>query len=144
MITVNLIPWPKLVRGGVPEFRIARQPLTLNGTTYQQGEMVPHSAFRDRTRLRQMYEQRRIEPAQPVPGMRNRPLAIRRVIQPEPETDIRAGVGGEAVPEIAIPVDEQPDNYHTATPNTSNTPHTKLSMRDIYRSPGRPGNRKGA
>lgn len=63
MITRSLIPWTQLIRQGVPDqFRVMRHALTLNGREVLPGEIVVPSDFLNRSRLRQMYEQRKIEP----------------------------------------------------------------------------------
>lgn len=63
MITRSLIPWTQLIRQGVPDqFRVTRHTLTLNGREVLPGAIVVPSDFLNRSRLRQMYEQRKIEP----------------------------------------------------------------------------------
>ncbi len=59
----SLIPFTQLTRTGVmPQFRVCRLPLVTQGVELSVGEVVAPDTFRDRTRFRQLYEQRRIEP----------------------------------------------------------------------------------
>lgn len=59
----SLIPFTQLTRLGVPpEFRVTRLPLLLDGIEIAVGDIVSPQSFPNRVRLRQMYEQRRIEP----------------------------------------------------------------------------------
>ncbi len=59
----SLIPFTQLTRGGVmPQFRVCRLPLVTQGVELSVGEVVAPDTFRDRVRVRQLYEQRRIEP----------------------------------------------------------------------------------
>lgn len=63
VITRSLIPWTQFIRQGVPsQFRVTRHPLLLNGVEVCPGEIVTPDVFLNRSRLRQMYEQRKIEP----------------------------------------------------------------------------------
>ena len=64
----SLVPYHELTRGltfgasDFPQFRVCRTPLSTQDITVGVGEVVPADLF-GRTRLRQLYEQRRIEPA---------------------------------------------------------------------------------
>jgi len=58
----SLIPFTQLTRTEMPQFRVTRLPLLLGGSEIAVGEVVAVDAFPNRVRLRQMYEQRRIEP----------------------------------------------------------------------------------
>jgi hypothetical protein len=62
MIRVNLIPWRQLTRNGVPEMVVARRPMSLHGSIYQPGHPVSPQDFVNRVRMRQLYEQRLLEP----------------------------------------------------------------------------------
>jgi hypothetical protein len=54
--------WPYLTRFGIPEFRVIRRPIVTQGITIAVGSTVTPDTFLRRERLRQMYEQRLIEP----------------------------------------------------------------------------------
>lgn len=58
----SLIPFTQLTRNGMPEFRVCRLPLFLGGAEVPVGKVVAVDSFPNRIRVRQMYEQRRIEP----------------------------------------------------------------------------------
>ena len=58
----SLIPFTQLTRTQMPQFRVCRLPLLLDGAEIEVGEIVAVDSFPNRVRLRQMYEQRRIEP----------------------------------------------------------------------------------
>lgn len=62
MLTHSLVSWVTLIRSGIPEFRVARKPIHSLGQTLQPGEPIPDELKQNRTRLRQLYEQRVIEP----------------------------------------------------------------------------------
>ena len=62
MITRSLISWPQLTRTGTPQFLVCRRPLLLSVQEFSVGTHVPHDIVHNRSRLRQLYEQRRIEP----------------------------------------------------------------------------------
>lgn len=63
MMVHSLISFTQLTRGGViPEFVVRRFPLLAGGQELQVGDVLPADALVNRTRLRQMYEQRRISP----------------------------------------------------------------------------------
>jgi hypothetical protein len=59
-----MVPWSQLTRTGVPQFLVSRRPLLVEGQTFEVGVLIPPNLFCTRTRLRQMYEQRRIEPVE--------------------------------------------------------------------------------
>ena len=61
MITRSLISWPQLTRTGTPQFLVCRRPLLLSGQEFAVGTHVPSDIVHNRSRLRQLYEQRRIE-----------------------------------------------------------------------------------
>ena len=58
----SLISWPQLTRTGTPQFRVCRRALTMSGREFAIGTSLPVDAVHNRSRLRQLYEQRRIEP----------------------------------------------------------------------------------
>jgi hypothetical protein len=62
VIAVNLVPWPLLTRSGIPQFLVARRPLLIEGREYPVGDPLPPAIIPNRVRLRQLYEQRRLEP----------------------------------------------------------------------------------
>ena len=66
----QLIPWFQLTRTGIPAMKVARRPLTLGEVTVPVGapldpELIPLAIRKQR--LRQFYEQRRLEPVDPLP-----------------------------------------------------------------------------
>jgi hypothetical protein len=64
VIAVNLVPWPVLTRTGIPAFLVARRPLCVEGREYPVGVEIPPALIPSRVRLRQLYEQRRLEPVE--------------------------------------------------------------------------------
>lgn len=62
MTNFRLLPWSKLTRNGVPRFRVSRRPMTTLATTFEVGAELPVGAVANQSRLRQLYEQRAIEP----------------------------------------------------------------------------------
>jgi hypothetical protein len=63
----SLIPWRTLTRDGIPPLKVARRPLTAGEVTVPVGEqfnpeLFPHAIRAER--LRQFYEQRRLEPVE--------------------------------------------------------------------------------
>ncbi len=72
----TLIPWRQLTRTGLfshpSEFRAIRRPLELTslGKRFEPGEVLTDDAILNpRIRLRQLYEQRKIEPVEVPPGI---------------------------------------------------------------------------
>lgn len=92
MITRSLISWPQLTRTGTPQFLVCRRPLLLSGQEFSVGTHVPHDIVHNRSRLRQLYEQRRIEPVVAPPNSRqaHRPSTSLSA----PATSAPARVGG--------------------------------------------------
>jgi hypothetical protein len=61
-VKYTLPSWTDLNRSGPPAgFRVGVRPFLLNGTVFNPGDDVPVAGI-DRVRLRQLYEQRRIQP----------------------------------------------------------------------------------
>jgi hypothetical protein len=62
-----LVPFVQLTRFGVPpEFRVCRLPLLISSQEIAVGEVVATDSIANRSRVRQLYEQRRIEPLTPA------------------------------------------------------------------------------
>jgi hypothetical protein len=66
----QLVPWFQLIRAGIPALKVARLPLVVGEVTVPVGqtldpELFPHPIRLQR--LRQFYEQRRLEPVDPLP-----------------------------------------------------------------------------
>ena len=66
----SLIPWSQLTRTGIPVFRAVRRDIVTGGRIVVVGEEVPADLFSSRHRMRQLYEQRLIEPTTVPPGSR--------------------------------------------------------------------------
>ena len=121
-----LTPWRLLTRNGIPAFKVMRRPLALGEVTLPVGaaldpELIPHH-IRDR-RLRQFYEQHRLEPVEPQPDTQQyyrerferlhgggaqpiepiTPVATRVVADSITEGTFLAGV-----PSVDVPVAEEP------------------------------------
>lgn len=59
--------WIQIIRSGMPEFRVIRRPIPITNSdgskkVYEVGETISVSAFPHRTRVRQFYEAKLIEP----------------------------------------------------------------------------------
>jgi hypothetical protein len=110
-LAVQLIPWTQLTRFGVPdptEFRVIRRPMEIGGVgIVQPGETLPPDAITNRVRLRQLYEQRRIEPVAIPEGISmvsrararmEQAMAERTPAPPLPSVDYSRVAGGPALP----------------------------------------------
>jgi hypothetical protein len=67
----QLVPWNQLTRGGVPALKVSRRPLVVGEVTVGVGEQLNPELFPLQVRgqrLRQFYEQRRLEPVDPLPN----------------------------------------------------------------------------
>jgi hypothetical protein len=58
----SLVPWLRLTRSGIPEMRVARRALVTSGVEIAVGDILPVNALCHRSRIRQLYEQRLLEP----------------------------------------------------------------------------------
>ena len=112
----DLLTWNKLTRGGTnvpPEFRVVRRPLEVGGTVFAVGATLPDIAFPAairRARMRQFYEQRRIEPAIAPPHTRQaHRVPVAATVTPAPKP----------TPSSAIPLMETP---LTASAPSNRTP----------------------
>jgi hypothetical protein len=56
----ELVPFTQLTRFGMPEFTVARRPILMQGQELPVGSIFPIAAVPNRTRIRQLYEQRAI------------------------------------------------------------------------------------
>jgi hypothetical protein len=90
----SLMPWTQLVRSGeIPAMKIMRRPLSVAGTTVAVGDALPANLLvnrlpngqtvPNRIRIRQMYEQRLIEPV--VAPKSTRQEAMERMAKAEVE-----------------------------------------------------------
>ena len=66
----SLLPWSSLTRFGTPEFEVAGRPIRVGEVEFPVGAAFPASVLPNRVRLRQLYEQRRIQPVDPPPNTR--------------------------------------------------------------------------
>ena len=101
MITRSLISWPQLTRTGTPQFLVCRRPLLLSGQEFAVGTNLPFDAVNNRSRLRQLYEQRRIEPVVAPPNSKqaHRPSTSLSA----PAVPAPARVGGAVPPFSSVP-----------------------------------------
>jgi hypothetical protein len=117
----ELVPWTDLTRFGVPPMRVIRRSITIGVTTVEVGQqfdpdLLPASIRR--LRLRQFYEQHRLEPVDPPPNsrqfrLRHHGLAGTAVI--EPITPVASHIVAELpadsptvdFPSVEIPVAEE-------------------------------------
>lgn len=68
MIIRELIPWGVLTRAGIPPLKVARRPMVLGPVIVPVGETLDPELFPlqiRKSRLRQFYEQRLLEPLDP-------------------------------------------------------------------------------
>lgn len=54
----ELIDWIEITRFGMPQFTVSRRPMTVQGETYPVGSLLPEGLLPNKTRIRQLYEQR--------------------------------------------------------------------------------------
>jgi hypothetical protein len=69
----ELVPWRQLTRAGIPPLKVARRPLVVGEVSVGVGETFSPELFPLQIRaerLRQFYEQRRLEPVDPPPNSR--------------------------------------------------------------------------
>jgi len=64
----SLIPWTQLTRFSTPDFRVVRRELLVHGEVVPIGADVPAEIVGNPVRLRQLYEQRAIEPVEAPKG----------------------------------------------------------------------------
>lgn len=117
----ELIPWRTLTRTGIPPLKVSRRALEAGGVLVQVGETFDPELFPlaiRKERLRQFYEQRRLEPVEPpfnsrqywrerrgqlgsipTPALPIVPVASRIVANPLPVV----------LPDLGIPVPESRD-----------------------------------
>lgn len=113
MIVRELIPWPQLTRTGIPALRVCRRPIEAGEVTVPVGATLNPEVFPPQIRaqrLRQFYEQRRLEPVHAPVGTRQyyRELQAREQAENaviEPITPVAAHIVAEELP--AVPVAEE-------------------------------------
>jgi len=130
-MTYSLTPFTQLIRRGMPEFMVCRQPLLLSGDELQVGDVLPATAMVNRTRVRQMYEQRRIMPialtqaAAPLPVVAHRQsvLVTKQPVATARPTEV-----------TALPLDVPPAPALSVTPSSAAT--AVATYKAKFRKPG--------
>ena len=105
----NLLPWPQLTRqGGIPPMRVIRKPLSLAGQTLSPGTPLgSYVCSANRVKLRQLYEQRAIEPiaapAGTVQAHKERMLRTGQMQSAKPVTPVSGRKRGHTPPTLPTP-----------------------------------------
>jgi hypothetical protein len=110
----QLVPWTRLTRTGIPALKVARRPLTVGGVIVQVGQALDPELFPLRIRaqrLRQFYEQRRLEPVDPGPTSQQyyRERFARMYggeLPVEPITPIASEIVAGGLPAVDVPVED--------------------------------------
>ena len=101
----DIVPWGRLTRGGTnipPSWRVIRRPLTANSVTHPVGAIIASDLFDAwiaRTRLRQFYQARLLEPEVAPAGTRQAARQQPRP-QPEPEMAMASSIVSEGLGEL--------------------------------------------
>ena len=112
----SLIPWSQLTRTGIPVFRAVRRDIVTGGRIVVVGEEVPADLFSSRHRMRQLYEQRLIEPTTVPPGSRqlmrermavNTAASTMAAAEAEAEAEKLVGEGTRDLNFPSIPIAEE-------------------------------------
>lgn len=122
----QLIPWTDLTRTGIPALKVALRPLVIGEVTIPVGQTLNPEVFPlqiRKRRLRQFYEQRRLEPVDPPPSsqqyFRDRFARLHGHEVPiEPVTPVASRIVAEEpaigganypqLPSVEVPVEEEP------------------------------------
>jgi hypothetical protein len=111
----ELIPWSQLTRTGIPALKVVRRAIDVGEVTVQVGETFNPELFPAqirRERLRQFYEQRRLEPVDPPPDSQQfyRERFDRMQLQAPiaPITPVASQIVAEDLPSLDVPVTEEP------------------------------------
>ncbi len=111
---INQLPFTQLTRFGMPQFRVIRRPIEFANELLEVGKPVSSELQNHGVRLRQYYDQRRIEaipetiPQAPAKGRPASEAAIPDVVleqQAMESTGIDTGVFADVVPGIEMPVE---------------------------------------
>lgn len=108
----SLIPWTQLTRHGVPDFTVIRRAMLVHGVEVAIGSAVPAEITGHRSRLRQLYEQRKIEPTIAPVGSKQ----AHRVAATVPPKKVSKPAPASALPFDApsVPVPQQSGSYQPA------------------------------
>jgi len=133
----SLIPFTQLTRTEMPQFRVTRLPLLLGGSEIAVGEVVAVDAFPNRVRLRQMYEQRRIEPTV-APKNSKQAARERQEAQRARELESPGPVSPVAVPQ-ALPLAPVQSDFDS--PPIPVAEESELESKPVAYTPPRRGKR---
>jgi hypothetical protein len=110
----ELIPWSQLTRTGIPALKVARRAIEVGEVTVAVGQTLDPELFPPqirRERLRQFYEQRRLEPVDPPTDSRQfyRERFDRMQLQAplSPITPVASQIVAEDLPSLDVPVTEE-------------------------------------
>jgi hypothetical protein len=112
----QLVPWTQLTRTGIPVLKVALRPLVVGEVTVEVGQTLNPELFPlhiRKQRLRQFYEMRRLEPADPLPDSqqfyRERFERIYgggdAAAEIAPITPVAARIVADDLPALDVPVD---------------------------------------
>lgn len=108
----ELLPWRTLTRMGVPPLKVRRRPLAVGEVTVAVGAILDPELFPAQIRaqrLRQFYEQRRLEPATPVVGTRQYHCEQQAALV-APVVPVASRIVAEDLPAVEVPVEESADD----------------------------------
>lgn len=121
----SLLSFRQLTRSGlVPEMKVCSCPIVTVGIELKVGEVVPAGLFRP-IRIRQLYEQRRIEPV--VPPLNSRQAAIAKHNAAAHHTALASAVA--SVPTDPEPVSSLPFDAPPIDAVEEEQDHSSISVR---------------
>jgi hypothetical protein len=137
MMTRSQIPFSDILRAAdpsgltMPQFQVCRRPMVVQGQELKIGDRLPIELFKDRVRIRQLYDSRLIEPVEPPAGSVRSVQSVRAAqaaaeVGIPPDVPASPAVPLPAVVSASIPVAESDD---ADTGPSAYTPPNKRTKR---------------